>query len=57
MSSDFIEDFCETNMFSAHLDLLFFLTHIDDQNITKIRKKIDVNEHLISFYCGLLVNP
>ncbi|KAJ0947843.1 putative tetratricopeptide-like helical domain superfamily [Helianthus annuus] len=25
--------------------------------ITKIRKKIDVNEHLISFYCGLLDNP
>lgn len=25
MSSDFIEDFCETDMFSAHLDMISFL--------------------------------
>lgn len=24
MSSDFIEDFCETDMFSAHLDMISF---------------------------------
>lgn len=24
MSSDFIEDFCETEMFSAHLDMISF---------------------------------
>lgn len=26
MSSDFIEDFCETDMFSAHLDMISFLS-------------------------------
>ncbi|GKE68150.1 hypothetical protein Tco_1526222, partial [Tanacetum coccineum] len=29
MSSDFIEDFCETDMFTAHLDLISFLTHAE----------------------------
>ncbi|KAD2230158.1 hypothetical protein E3N88_41608 [Mikania micrantha] len=40
MSSDFIEDFCETDMFSAHLDLISFLTHFSDQKITKIGEKM-----------------
>ncbi|KAL8224989.1 hypothetical protein R6Q57_017546 [Mikania cordata] len=33
MSSDFIEDFCETDMFSAHLDLISFLTRFFLQNV------------------------
>ncbi|KAK9067516.1 hypothetical protein SSX86_011627 [Deinandra increscens subsp. villosa] len=40
MSSDFIEDFCETDMFSAHLDLISFLAHFFDQKITKIAGKL-----------------
>ncbi|KAL4558616.1 hypothetical protein LXL04_036817 [Taraxacum kok-saghyz] len=30
MSSDFIEDFCETDMFSAHLDLISFVTSFEN---------------------------
>lgn len=34
MSSDFIEDFCETDMFSDHLDLISFLTRFFHHKIT-----------------------
>lgn len=33
MSSDFIEDFCETDMFSTHLDMISFLAPIFFLNI------------------------
>ncbi|KAJ9564816.1 hypothetical protein OSB04_000782 [Centaurea solstitialis] len=41
MSSDFIEDFCETDMFSAHLDLISFFSLVSLDHKSYYNKRID----------------
>lgn len=50
MSSDFIEDFCETDMFSTHLDMISFLASIFFLNIYSYVANSDT---YVEYYCWL----